>query len=88
MNRNLNGFLFFYFNFVIFLAYRVIMATEIRFYDKKDAYYELSNFWGSHIDKRFKLRIDDRNWISTEHYYQSHKLRGHSVRQLCLYIHC
>ena len=47
--------------------------TEIKFYDKNEPYYDFSNFWGSHMDKKFKLSIDERDWPSSEHYYQAQK---------------
>eukprot|EP01083_Nonionella_stella_P074303 201494_1 len=48
-------------------------GSEIRFYNKKEPYYEFSNFWGTHTDKKFTLRIDNREWPSSEHYYQAQK---------------
>ena len=48
-------------------------VREIRFYDKKEPYYQFSNFWGTHIDKKFSLCIDGQYFPSTEHYYQANK---------------
>lgn len=49
---------------------------SIEFYDVKDAYGEFSNFYGTKEDKQFKLIIDGKSWLSTEHYYQSQKFKG------------
>ncbi len=45
----------------------------IEFYSKKKPYYEFSNYYGAHIDKKYKLTVDGVNWLTTEHYYQSMK---------------
>ena len=46
---------------------------NILFYNKNEPFYEFSNFWGSKTDKSFKLIIDDKEWVTTEHYFQANK---------------
>lgn len=47
----------------------------VTFWSKKNPNFEFSNFYGSHIDENFVLRISNNDWKSTEHYYQAMKFR-------------
>lgn len=53
-------------------AYRAKLKEEkaIRFYNRDEPYYEFTNFWVCNI------RLDDRNWSTTEHYFQAQKFQG------------
>ncbi len=46
---------------------------EIRFYRSNEPFYELTNFYGKHMDKTFSLNIDGKEWPSTESYFQAMK---------------
>eukprot|EP00731_Ephydatia_muelleri_P002186 Em0001g2186a len=45
-------------------------SQEIKFYDRKDPYYEFTNFYPCHVV------IDGKTWPSTEHYFQAQKFVG------------
>ena len=49
----------------------------VKFYRQTDPHYYLTNFYGKHIDKDFKLRIDGKEWPSSEHYYHAMKFRDY-----------
>lgn len=53
------------------------MPREIRFYDKKDPYYEFSNFY----DKA-PFELDGVIWSTTEHYFQAQKFDNKEYREL------
>lgn len=44
------------------------MTSDIRFYEKKDPYYEFSNFY-----EKAPFTIDGKTWPTTEHYFQAAK---------------
>lgn len=48
---------------------------EIHFYDSKDPFFEFSNFYER------KIIIDKKEWISTEHYYQSNKYLDEELKE-------
>ena len=52
------------------------ITMAVRFYDKKAPHFEFSNYYGSHIDKKYKLEISEVSWPTTEHYYQASKYRN------------
>ena len=43
------------------------MSNVIRFYEKKDPYYEFSNFYLS------PFQCDGKTWLTSEHYFQANK---------------
>ena len=51
-------------------------STEICFYQPNKPYFEFSNFYGKKIDKSYQLVIDEKSWLSTEHYFQAMKFKG------------
>ena len=53
----------------------------ILFYNKNEPFYEFSNFWGFKNDKQFKLIIDDKEWLTTEHYYQANKFTPINIKK-------
>ena len=42
----------------------------VKFYNREDPYYEFTNFY------EVSIRIDDRDWLTTEHYFQAQKFVG------------
>jgi len=50
----------------------------IWFYDENRPWGEFSNFYGPKQDKRFVLVIDDKKWLTTEHYFQVRKEEKHN----------
>ncbi len=44
----------------------------IWFYDENREWGEFSNFYGKKQDRRFSLRLDGKEWLTTEHYFQVH----------------
>ena len=55
---------------------KMIPAPEVNFYNPKGPYGYMSNYYGKTEDKNFKLKIDGKDWASTEHYYQAMKFTG------------
>lgn len=45
----------------------------VLFGDEKKEHGIFSNYWGKHLDKKFKLVIDGKEWQTTEAYYQAQK---------------
>lgn len=50
-------------------------TTVIHFYDKSDPYYEFTNFY------RRPVHIDEKDWPTTEHYYQAQKFTDPAVKE-------
>ena len=42
----------------------------VKFYNREDPYYEFTNFY------EVSVKIDDRDWLTTEHYFQAQKFVG------------
>lgn len=59
--------------FTMWSGFHKMSQSVIKFYKKKEPYYEFSNFYGKTDSKALKLPLNGFEWVSTEQYFQAMK---------------